>query len=112
MKLGKLFLQKGVWEGQRIVSEDWVNNSTQTKISISATNKYAYQWWKFGNSNSYVQELETNDVFYADGWGNQYIFVIPHLNLIVATHAGNYTNGVNSAPMLRDYIIPAAIGVK
>ncbi|MGD8780177.1 MAG: serine hydrolase [Ignavibacteria bacterium] len=111
LKLGKLFLNKGVWEGQQVISEDWRNNSTQTKISITEKNKYAYQWWTFGETNSYVQQLETNDIFYADGWGDQYIFVIPHLKLVVATHAENYTNGMSSAPMLRDYIIPAAISV-
>ncbi len=111
LKLGKLFYQKGIWEGERIISEGWVNNSTQTKIAINSRNTYAYQWWTFSGNHSYVQQLETNDVFYADGWGNQYVFVIPHLNLIVATHAENYDGGIDSAPMLRDYIIPAAMAV-
>ena len=108
LKLGKLFLQKGVWEGNRIISEEWINASTKYHIDINQSSQYAFQWWRYSDNSSTAQVLQTNDVYYADGWGNQYIWVIPHLNMVVVSNAGNFSNGTDSNSMFRDYILPAA----
>jgi len=50
-KIGFLFLENGVWNGERIISEAWVNESTQTFISlpwVSWADGYGYQWWMKG----------------------------------------------------------------
>lgn len=108
LKFGKLYLNKGKWNEEQIISEDWVNISTASHIKINEYYNYGYQWWRFSDNSTTAKVLEQNDVFYADGFGNQYIFVIPHLNMVVVSTAENFSNNKNSIYMLRDYILPAA----
>jgi len=84
-KLGYLYLKNGIWDGKRIVDEEWVADSTREQASgissISGVNigggSYGYQWW--------VVEAASHPAFYANGYGGQLIFVVPDLNLVVAT---------------------------
>ena len=43
-KIGRLYLNKGIWEGKQIVSADWVAKSATPDI---ANNGYQYQWWSY-----------------------------------------------------------------
>jgi CubicO group peptidase (beta-lactamase class C family) len=108
LKFGKLYLQKGEWNGAQIISEGWVNNSTDAKIDINAYYEYAYQWWRYKDAGSTGQLLQVNDVFYADGWGGQLIWVVPHLNMVVVSTGGNFDSGNEPLYFFRDYILPAA----
>ncbi|MCE7993533.1 MAG: serine hydrolase [Roseivirga sp.] len=76
LKIGKMVLSGGVWEGQRIVSEDWLRASQTNHIS-----NYGYQWW-----------LST-DFFSARGWGGQVIAIVPSEDLVIVTTAGNFSGG-------------------
>lgn len=72
-KLGRLYLQKGNWNGKQIVSEQWVKQSTKVDTSDGSSWRYQYQWW-----------LPSKDGdFYADGMLGQYIYVHPAKNLII-----------------------------
>jgi len=73
-KLGHLWLNCGVWEGQQIMSAGWVEDSVKAQ-SRGATDGYGFGWW--------VSE----DNYYAYGRGGQYIKVFPSLNAIVVTTA-------------------------
>ena len=76
-RIGKLFLNKGRWNGKQIISEDYVNQCiTPAPITDNAQpNKiYGFQWW--------ITEYENLKVFYARGILGQYIFVIPDLNIV------------------------------
>jgi CubicO group peptidase (beta-lactamase class C family) len=81
IKIGEMILQKGEFNGERIVSEDWIN--TATSIHISANNllpyltDYGYFWWK-GSKNGY-------DFSMANGYGGQFILIVPDLELVVVT---------------------------
>lgn len=76
LKIGRMVLNGGQWEGQRIVSEDWLEASQTNHIS-----NYGYQWW-----------LST-DFFSARGWGGQVIAIVPSEDLVIITTAGNFTGG-------------------
>ncbi|MCY4780489.1 serine hydrolase [Sphingobacterium sp. UT-1RO-CII-1] len=72
-KLGRLYLQKGNWNGQQIVSEQWVKESTKVDTTEGSSWRYQYQWW-----------LPSKDGdFYADGMLGQYIYVHPEKDLII-----------------------------
>ncbi len=43
-KIGQLMLDHGRWQGQQVVSEEWVERST-TALQSSGANGYGYQWW-------------------------------------------------------------------
>jgi len=111
LKFGRLYLQKGKWNDVQIISESWVSNSTAAKIDINNYYEYAYQWWRYKDASSTAQVLYVNDVFYADGWGGQFIWVVPHLNMVVVSTGGNFDNGNEPLYFFRDYVLPAAYNV-
>jgi len=107
-KIGYLFLRNGKWNGKKIVSPDWISESTRAHVkAYFGGSKYGYQWW-CGNTVIGNQTIHT---YYASGRGGQYIFVIPILDLVVV-----FTSQVlNNSPegifrpqvMMAEYIIPA-----
>lgn len=77
-RFGLLFLNDGVWEGQQVVPKRWVKESTSLKSRRPSTgSRYGYQWWlkNYGKAG-YLG-------YNAQGFGGQYIFVVPQLDLIV-----------------------------
>jgi CubicO group peptidase (beta-lactamase class C family) len=76
-RIGKLFLQNGMWNGKQIVSADYVKKCitpAPLKEHGIAFNNYGFQWW--------LMEYERHKIFYARGILGQYIIVIPDINLI------------------------------
>lgn len=72
-KLGRLYLHKGNWEGQQLVPESWVKESTKVDSTDGSYKRYQYQWW-----------LPTEDGdFAAQGILGQYIYVNPEKNLVI-----------------------------
>ncbi|TMB54922.1 MAG: hypothetical protein E6J47_07425 [Chloroflexi bacterium] len=47
-KLGQLYLEGGAWAGGRVVSEEWVRESTQAWIPSDPGSHYGFQWWLHG----------------------------------------------------------------
>lgn len=109
LKLGQLYLQDGMWEGEQVVSADWVTASTKTQTDAGEDFEYGYQWWRYDDDHPVVAELAVNDLFFAWGFGGQFIFVVPHLDLIVVTTADNFDDSAQAFPMLPDYIFPALL---
>lgn len=73
-KLGLLYLNGGVWEGEQVVPADWVHQAT-TKQADTTEAGYGYLWW--------VGDLEGEPLFGAQGNGGQRIFVVPSRELVV-----------------------------
>lgn len=83
-KLGRLYLRKGNWDGEQIISEKWVEESTKIDTAEGSVWNYQYQWW-----------LPSRDGdFTADGLLGQYIYVNPEKNLIIV-RLGTKTGDVN-----------------
>src|SRR6185295_11921328 len=94
-KIGQLILNGGTWQGQRIVPEDWVKQSTKPRFDTSwGGMQYGYQWW-FGSSP--FGAGRTVDWIAAFGQGGQRIFIVSALDLVVVTNAGLYAGGGDSA---------------
>src|SRR3990172_4759605 len=75
--IGELYLGGGALDGQRIVPESWVEASfTPRGRSRFSGRQYGYGWW--------IRELGGHDVYYAWGYGGQFIFIVPDLELVVA----------------------------
>ncbi len=72
-KIGRLYLNKGNWNGKQIVSEEWINNSIKTDTTNGNAWNYHYNWWL---------PTKTGD-FMARGKGGQYIYVNPGKKLII-----------------------------
>lgn len=86
-KLGQLYLDKGMWNGKRVVSQKWVESATtpQAPQRQAWGHDYGYLW--------HVQTMhrggETIQVFYANGYNGQDIFVVPQDDLVCVMTGGN-----------------------
>lgn len=103
LKFGQLYLQEGKWEGKQLISSQLVKRSTHPFITVSPPNHgcYGWHWWV----DRYVPQDETRSVnldlthnpvscqtapevrhplhyFYARGFGGQYVYVVPELELV------------------------------
>lgn len=111
-KFGLLFLNKGNWKGEQIISSQWCDVSTSSFINpndynheFTWANGYGFQWWQktfYSGSKSYPS-------YFAAGWGGQHIFIIPLLNMVIVTTAGNWYDPEIISPfsIVSDYIIPS-----
>lgn len=100
MKLGILYLNKGKWNGEQIVSEKWVNAATAKRIETghpdSWNSGYGYQFWQ-------IEAVE--GAYRADGAYGQYSIVLPKENAVLATQCSEYNNVAKFAQLLRKYVI-------
>jgi CubicO group peptidase (beta-lactamase class C family) len=110
-KIGLLFINKGNWKGQQIVSSEWVNESTKPHVNaFFAGSEYGYQWWR-GEKTIGNRSI---GVFYAAGHGGQYIFVCPCLDLVAVFTSKVHGNPLDVARpqiMMVDHIIPAILSL-
>ena len=81
-RFGQLILNKGAWEGQQLVSQEYMNaaltpdSSLQVKDTKDTANHiYGYQFWQFTNDGY--------PVHYLRGILGQYVFAIPHLQAVI-----------------------------
>jgi CubicO group peptidase (beta-lactamase class C family) len=94
-KIGQLILDGGVWRGRRIVSEDWIRESTRSHVDAGrGFEGYGFLWWL-------LQRPEEIDgpVLQARGLGSQFIVVVPSENVVLTTTGGNHANGKMDAIM-------------
>ena len=87
-KFGQLFLNKGQWNDEQVISESWVEQSTQRNYD-NGNWGYGYQWW----STSFSGQGQQINSFYGDGFGGQYIFVLPKLDAVVVFTGNGYQDG-------------------
>jgi CubicO group peptidase (beta-lactamase class C family) len=94
-RFGLLYLKDGVWNGERILPEGWVRQ-TVTPPSANQTKDYGYQFWLngFSTNGHNIRDLPQlpDDVFYADGYGYQRIYIIPSMKLVVVRMGVNAFN--------------------
>lgn len=111
-KIGATFLNRGVWNGEQIISEQWVEKSTisfgdNKGINVPGTAKknvgYSYSWW----TKTFSASGKEIHMFYAGGWGGQNIMVFPESNAVVVTTGGTYVSSTRIFTLLEKYIIPA-----
>ncbi|UCF41557.1 MAG: serine hydrolase [Gemmatimonadota bacterium] len=111
-KYGQLYLDGGVWQGRRILAEEWVRESWGKYGRLAPLDRnghqYGYLWWH----HQYQVGDRTIETVEARGMGGQYIFVVPSLELVAVITSGNYRTDRTRQPeeILRRFILPAAIG--
>jgi hypothetical protein len=77
-RFGLLFLRNGQWGGRQIMSVDWID---QLRQPAEAKPDYGYMWWL----NTKKERIATapEDVFYAAGFGGNYIYVDQENDLLI-----------------------------
>src|SRR4030095_13688511 len=114
-KFGSLYLHGGRWNGKQIIPEEWVTRSTRRQFRFRPTTGaqdsgefgYAYFWWY----NCYVTDRGLVEARTAVGNGQQRVFVLPGLDMVVTILAGRYndfgTGGTLGSRILREHVLPA-----
>ena len=78
-KIGRLYLNHGVWNGRRIVSEEWIRQSTEYNPDNDG---YHFNWYNLSNEGKIFAKAEYPG-YYALGIGAQVLYVNPYKNLIM-----------------------------
>jgi CubicO group peptidase (beta-lactamase class C family) len=110
-KFGQVFLSGGRWKETRVVSEEWIDASTQRHFtppwSAPHDEGYGYLWW--------VRTLRVGsqsfDAYFAHGNGGQSIWVIEDLDLVIVFTAGYFSASAPLLEWLEEYVLPAMLGV-
>jgi CubicO group peptidase (beta-lactamase class C family) len=92
-KLGALYANEGLWNGVRVIPEEFVMRSRQ-RVHSSGTEGYGYLWWK----RQFTHRGAPIDCFYTAGNGGNHIFVFPTLELVVAYTGSNYNAPQSGLP--------------
>lgn len=82
-KFGQLYLQKGMWNGKRLIQESWINDATKAEVQSKGgkgdasvndwIQGYGYQFWRC-----------RNDAYRGDGAYGQYCIVLPKEDAVIA----------------------------
>jgi CubicO group peptidase (beta-lactamase class C family) len=93
-KIGQLMLNKGEWNGNQLVSRDWIEKITSPVTSVEEVNErngldesspfqlaYGKMWWIVDNIKHHP---DFEGAYHASGYGGQFITIIPKLNIVVA----------------------------
>lgn len=91
-RFGYLFLKQGCWDGEQVLSEEWVEESTSPSTTMNKG--YGYWWWlngelptldsvNFEEKPHVLHPQAPHDAFCAVGLGSQMIEVIPSLDMVI-----------------------------
>jgi CubicO group peptidase (beta-lactamase class C family) len=103
-RFGLLYYNDGVWNGQRILPEGWVKK-TSTPFKADSLKHYGYQFWLNGfdkrNKSGRIYPDVPPDMYFADGFGGQNIYIIPSKKLVVVRLG---LHGLNENTFLKNII--------
>lgn len=114
-KIGSLYLHGGRWNGRQVLPAEWVETSTRRQFPFRPRSGadaggefgYGYFWWY----SCYPTAAGLVEARTAIGNGQQRIFVLPGLDMVVTVLAGRYndftTGATLGARILREHVIPA-----
>ena len=88
-RLGQLMLQKGRWNGEQLIPEEWVTRSTSVVSPLKGDIHcgYGILWWLLADKQ-YPEQFK--GAYSAEGMYGQFITVFPAMNMVVAhKSAGN-----------------------
>jgi CubicO group peptidase (beta-lactamase class C family) len=88
-KIGNLVLNEGIYDGNIIVSKEWLVTSTTDKVSSFVSFDYGYYWW--------LSTKAGYDLISARGWGGQQIYIVPEFNLVVTTSSNGMISDENAS---------------
>jgi CubicO group peptidase (beta-lactamase class C family) len=106
LKLVQLYLDRGVWNGVRIVPEAWIEASTKPHARIDEETNYGYLWWL----KSFKSGGKAIPAYLMAGNGGNKVVAIPALDLAAVITSTNYnTKGMHEQTdkILTEYILPA-----
>ena len=106
LRFGELYLRGGAYGGRQVVPREWVEASFRpTGSSPWSGHGYGYGWW--------IKESSGHPVYFAWGYGGQYVFVVPALEMVAvfvsdadAPRTPGHLDAVHA--IVDDLLVPAA----
>ncbi len=101
LRLGLLHLQDGVWEGEQLVPDGWIESTEHWHTDFGDGWGYGYCFW--------LTELDGHPMAIAWGYGGQLVYILRDLDLavLITTNTRDYSPDYDGTPLVRDYVIPA-----
>ena len=86
-RLGQLYLQKGMWNGERLLSEEWIDFvRTPAPATAERGSEYGGQWWLVPDDRNDVPK----DAYATVGNRGQYTVVVPSHNVVIVRRGLDY----------------------
>ena len=86
-RFGLLYLQGGMWDGERLISEEWIDfSSTPAPATVGRGGHYGGQWWLVPEGRTDVPA----DAYSTNGNRGQYTVVIPSHNVVIVRRGLDY----------------------
>ena len=104
LKLGQLYANNGIWNGTRVVSEQWVKMSIQPHAQVDDDTEYGYLWWL----KSFKSGKKKFTASLMQGNGGNKVVIFPELDMVVVITTTNYNiQGAHELTdsLLSDYIL-------
>ena len=111
-KLGQLYLDLGIWQDRRVLSEAWIRAATREHVPLPPSTRrklhtnYGYHWW--------VKHLGEGEdprfKMYVAAGGSQKMVVYPKLGMVVVFTGSRYYGwDAHQQPwqLLDRYVLPA-----
>ncbi len=99
-KLGVLYLQDGVWQGQRLLSHQWVTMAGAKQIDTGVDNLwgsgYGFQFWTIGQQEG---------AFRADGAYGQFSLILPQNNAVVGIQSSEQSDTGKTVSLILEHLI-------
>ena len=107
LKFGALYLNRGRAGNRQVIPAEWIDSSwTERTASPWNGHRYGYGWW--------TRTSQLHTVRFAWGYGGQFIFVVPELQLVVVTTSDSESRREGSHTwtlhrLLDEYLVPAVL---
>lgn len=101
-RFGQLYLQKGMWDGERLLSEDWIEfTRTPAPATADTGNFYGGQWWLVPDDRTDVPR----DAYSTAGNRGQFVIVVPSHDLVIVRRGLDYgRQGFNRWDLTREVL--------
>jgi CubicO group peptidase (beta-lactamase class C family) len=88
LKIGLLVQNHGLWNGRRVVSAEWLDQSMRRAAQADPSTGYGFMWWLPELPGPTREAM--GPVYMASGWGDQFIVIAPQRELVLVITGGNY----------------------
>ena len=84
---GMFYLQNGIWNGERLISQDWIDFvRTPAPATVGRGGQYGAQWWLVPEERNDVPK----DAYAASGNRGQFVVVVPTHDLVIVRRGLDY----------------------
>ncbi|MFC3802447.1 serine hydrolase domain-containing protein [Cohnella sp. GCM10012308] len=107
-KLGLLMLARGLWAGRQVVPDAWIAESTAARNhTYDWLGSYGYHWWTFTGGGC---EAVNPHIYYAMGYGGQFLFVIPERETVVSFTSDLYREPLRPLKIFSQFVAGVPYG--